>query len=60
MLRFPPFGASHRARPLGDSLAGPNQRPGPTVVGGALFVASGYSYLGLGMAGNVLVAFRPE
>ena len=31
--------------------------PGPTVVGGMLFMTSGYAYLGLGQPGNVLLAF---
>ena len=31
--------------------------PGPTVVGGMLFVTSGYAALGGGIPGNVLLAF---
>ena len=31
--------------------------PGPTVVGGMLFMTSGYAYLGFGQPGNVLLAF---
>jgi hypothetical protein len=31
--------------------------PGPTVVGGMLFVNSGYAFLGGQMPGNVLLAF---
>ena len=34
--------------------------PGPTVAGGTLFVNSGYAYIGGGVAGNVLLAFRAE
>lgn len=31
--------------------------PGPTIVNGILYTTSGYAYLGLGMPGNVLLAF---
>jgi polyvinyl alcohol dehydrogenase (cytochrome) len=31
--------------------------PGPTIVGGMLFLNSGYAHLGFGLAGNVLLAF---
>ena len=34
--------------------------PGPVVAGGMLFTNSGYAYLGMGAAGNVLLAFGPE
>lgn len=34
--------------------------PGPTVAGGMLFVGSGYTGLGNGRGGNVLLAFAPE
>ena len=34
--------------------------PGPTVAGGMLFLTSGYSHLGFGQAGNVLLAFAVE
>jgi len=34
--------------------------PGPVVAGGFLFTNSGYSYLGIGGAGNVLLAFGVE
>ena len=34
--------------------------PGPTVAGGMLFVTSGYTALGAGKAGNVLLAFGAE
>jgi polyvinyl alcohol dehydrogenase (cytochrome) len=37
----------------GGSLNG----PGPVVVGGMLFMNSGYAYLGYGSPGNVLLAF---
>ena len=31
--------------------------PGPVIVGGMLFTNSGYSYLGMGLGGNVLLAY---
>ena len=34
--------------------------PGPVIVGGMLFMNSGYAYLGYGAAGNVLLAFGVE
>jgi polyvinyl alcohol dehydrogenase (cytochrome) len=34
--------------------------PGPVVAGGMLFTNSGYAYLGMGVGGNVLLAFGPE
>ncbi|HEY2844080.1 MAG TPA: PQQ-binding-like beta-propeller repeat protein [Bryobacteraceae bacterium] len=34
--------------------------PGPVIVGGALYVGSGYIGTGNGMPGNVLLAFSPE
>ena len=34
--------------------------PGPVVVGGMVFMNSGYNYLGLGTGGNVLLAFAPQ
>jgi hypothetical protein len=34
--------------------------PGPTVVGGTLYVGSGYANVGGGMPGNVLLAFSAE
>ena len=34
--------------------------PGPTVAGGMVFVGSGYTGLGNGRGGNVLLAFAPE
>ena len=40
----------------GGSLNG----PGPVIVGGMLFMNSGYAYLGYGAAGNVLLAFGVE
>ena len=40
----------------GGSLNG----PGPVIVGGMLFMNSGYAYLGYGVAGNVLLAFGVE
>ncbi len=40
----------------GGSLNG----PGPVIAGGMLFSTSGYAYLGTGLAGNVLLAFRPK
>jgi polyvinyl alcohol dehydrogenase (cytochrome) len=33
--------------------------PGPVVVGGAVYVNSGYAFIGQ-MSGNVLLAFAPE
>jgi polyvinyl alcohol dehydrogenase (cytochrome) len=33
--------------------------PGPVVAGGMLFTNSGYAYLGMGLPGNVLLAFAP-
>ncbi|MBI3492817.1 MAG: hypothetical protein HY047_13725 [Acidobacteria bacterium] len=40
----------------GGSLNG----PGPVVVGGMLLMNSGYAYLGMGIPGNVLLAFGIE
>jgi polyvinyl alcohol dehydrogenase (cytochrome) len=40
----------------GGSLNG----PGPVVAGGMLFTNSGYAYLGMGLGGNVLLAFAPQ
>jgi polyvinyl alcohol dehydrogenase (cytochrome) len=40
----------------GGSMGG----PGPTVVGGTLYVGSGYANVGGGMPGNVLLAFSAE
>jgi polyvinyl alcohol dehydrogenase (cytochrome) len=34
--------------------------PGPVVAGGMVFMNSGYSYLGFGTSGNVLLAFAPQ
>jgi polyvinyl alcohol dehydrogenase (cytochrome) len=34
--------------------------PGPVVVGGMVFMNSGYNYLGMGTGGNVLLAFAPQ
>ena len=34
--------------------------PGPVIVGGMLFMNAGYSYLGFGASGNVLLAFSPQ
>jgi polyvinyl alcohol dehydrogenase (cytochrome) len=34
--------------------------PGPVIAGGMLFMNSGYSYLGFGASGNVLLAFAPQ
>jgi polyvinyl alcohol dehydrogenase (cytochrome) len=34
--------------------------PGPIIVGGMLYVGSGYIGTGNGMPGNVLLAFAPE
>ena len=34
--------------------------PGPVVVGGMVFMNSGYNYLGIGTSGNVLLAFAPK
>jgi polyvinyl alcohol dehydrogenase (cytochrome) len=33
--------------------------PGPTIAGGMLFLGSGYTGLGNGRGGNVLLAFEP-
>lgn len=40
----------------GGSLNG----PGPVIAGGMLFTNSGYNYLGMGIGGNVLLAFAPQ
>ena len=40
----------------GGSMGG----PGPTVVGGVLYVGSGYANVGGGMPGNALLAFSAE
>jgi polyvinyl alcohol dehydrogenase (cytochrome) len=34
--------------------------PGPVIAGGMVFMNSGYSYLGFGASGNVLLAFSPN
>jgi polyvinyl alcohol dehydrogenase (cytochrome) len=34
--------------------------PGPVVAGGMVFMNSGYSYLGFGTSGNVLLVFAPQ
>jgi polyvinyl alcohol dehydrogenase (cytochrome) len=34
--------------------------PGPVIAGGMVFTNSGYSYLGYGAGGNVLLAFAPK
>jgi polyvinyl alcohol dehydrogenase (cytochrome) len=34
--------------------------PGPVVAAGMVFMNSGYSYLGFGTSGNVLLAFAPQ
>ena len=34
--------------------------PGPVVAGGMVFMNAGYAYLGIGMPGNVLLAFSPQ
>lgn len=34
--------------------------PGPVIVGGMVFMNSGYNYLGFGTGGNVLLAFAPQ
>ena len=34
--------------------------PGPVIAGNMLFTNSGYAYLGMGLAGNVLLAYSPE
>lgn len=34
--------------------------PGPVIVGGMVFMNAGYSYLGFGTGGNVLLAFAPQ
>ena len=34
--------------------------PGPVIVGGMVFMNSGYAYLGFGTGGNVLLAFAPQ
>ncbi len=34
--------------------------PGPVIVGGMVFMNSGYAYLGFGSGGNVLLAFAPQ
>jgi polyvinyl alcohol dehydrogenase (cytochrome) len=34
--------------------------PGPVIAGGMVFTNSGYSYIGTGLAGNVLLAFGPK
>ena len=40
----------------GGSLNG----PGPVIAGGMVFTNSGYAYLGMGLGGNVLLAFAPR
>ena len=49
------YSTSNGVRGKGGSLDG----AGPVIVGGMLFVNSGYARNG-GMAGNVLLAFAPE
>jgi polyvinyl alcohol dehydrogenase (cytochrome) len=34
--------------------------PGPVIAGGMVFMNAGYAYLGMGAAGNVLLAFAPQ
>jgi polyvinyl alcohol dehydrogenase (cytochrome) len=34
--------------------------PGPVIAGGMVFTNSGYAYLGMGLGGNVLLAFGPR
>ena len=51
-----PFETVNGVAAKGGSING----PGPTVAGGMLYVTSGYAYLGLGIPGNVLLAFSPE
>lgn len=34
--------------------------PGPVIAGGMVFMNAGYNYLGLGIGGNVLLAFAPQ
>ena len=34
--------------------------PGPVIAGGMVFMNAGYSYLGFGTSGNVLLAFSPQ
>lgn len=34
--------------------------PGPVVAGGMVFMNAGYNYLGIGIGGNVLLAFAPQ
>jgi polyvinyl alcohol dehydrogenase (cytochrome) len=49
-----PFTAVNGVKASGGSMDG----PGPVVVGGMVFVNSGYSRFG-GISGNVLLAFAP-
>lgn len=49
------FNAVNGVPAKGGSMGG----PGPTVVGGILYVPSGYAAFGGGMPGNVLLAFSP-
>jgi polyvinyl alcohol dehydrogenase (cytochrome) len=34
--------------------------PGPVIAGGMVFMNAGYNYLGMGIGGNVLLAFAPQ
>ena len=34
--------------------------PGPVIAGGMVFMNAGYNYLGIGIGGNVLLAFAPQ
>ena len=47
------FETVNRVAARGGTMDG----PGPVMVGGMLFVESGYSLLGSGIPGNVLLAF---
>ncbi len=50
------FTSVNRVPASGGAISG----PGPTVVGGMVFATSGYTALGGGKAGNVLLAFAVE
>ena len=51
-----PYETVNGVKAKGGSFNG----PGPVVAGGMVFMNSGYNYLGMGVGGNVLLAFAPQ
>lgn len=51
-----PYETVNGVKAKGGSFNG----PGPVIAGGMVFMNAGYNYLGMGIGGNVLLAFAPQ